>query len=233
MTAEEKLQAQLHSRTNQFSRHVDEARRYIDQAYQTQAIWFASVSGGKDSQVVFDLVSDVPGIFSDDEFWFPETETFIHHLQAVRDVRWIRTNATHTGWFSVKGDYNGIQDYAQQQGFSGVFLGLRRQENKYRRVYLDSRPNVHQVQKDGFWHCNPLSAWSTWDVWAYIISKGLEYNHAYDKLSELRVPFERRRIGPFANVKALTMGQIAILKQGWPECYNKFVQKHPEAARYI
>ena len=82
------------------------------------------------------------------------------------------------------------------------------------------------------WHCNPIHDWTWRDVWAYIVSQGLGYNRAYDRLEEMGIEPERQRIGPLAVERALGYGQVAILKRGWPELYNRFVAAHPEASQY-
>jgi hypothetical protein len=67
------------------------------------------------------------------------------------------------------------------------------------------------------------------DVWAYIIQNEVRYNAAYDRMTELGIPRERQRIGPFANARALPHGQLDILRRGWPDEFARFAKRFPEA----
>lgn len=229
--------ARLHARTNLYQRRLIAAREIIRQAIMLQLPSYVSLSGGKDSTVVYALVREVapglPAVWSDDEWWLPETMEYIQRLQASgANVRQIRTNVQHTDWFTVSGDYNGIQDYAAQQGWQLVYLGLRQEESAARRVHLRTLGPLFCAKSDGVWHCNPLSTWTWQDTWAYILSEGIDYNRAYDRLEEIGVSPEHQRIGPLAVERVLQYGQMTILRRGWPELYNRFVARYPEAASY-
>jgi 3'-phosphoadenosine 5'-phosphosulfate sulfotransferase (PAPS reductase)/FAD synthetase len=234
MHKNDKLKFMLHAKTRQFQYRIKQARRIIEKAFCDCDGWYVALSGGKDSTVVFDLAGNVTAVFSDDEWWLPETEAYIKRLQvAGHDVRWIRTNATHTEWFSTSGDWDGIPHYASNQDWQGCFLGLRKDENSHRRVHLNRFGSLFFAQSDNFWHCNPIANWSATDVWAYIVSRDIDYNHAYDRLTELGIPIERQRIGLLAVDRALGYGQLPILKRGWPDLYNRFAAAYPEASSYV
>jgi 3'-phosphoadenosine 5'-phosphosulfate sulfotransferase (PAPS reductase)/FAD synthetase len=230
--------AALHAKTSGYLRKVDMARKIVDRALVTpNALPYVALSGGKDSTVVYALareqMQNIPAVWSDDEWWLPETMEYIQRLQlAGLDVRQIRTNAHHTDWFKVAGDYNGIPDYAKQQDWGLCFLGLRQEESSARRVHLRKLGPLFFAQIDDFWHCNPIHDWTWRDVWAFIVSTGLDYNRAYDHLESIGIEPERQRIGPFAVERALGYGQLIILKRGWPELYNRFCAAHPEASLY-
>ncbi len=223
----------LHARTRQHQYRVRQACQIIAQARAACPSWYVALSGGKDSTVVLDLVGDVTAVFSDDEWWLPETEDYIKRISQVRDMRWIRTNAHHTDWFEPRGDWDGIPYYAREQGWRGVYLGLREDESSARRVHLRTRGPLYYAKGAASWHCNPIAKWSALDVWAYIHDNNLDYNRAYDVLAGMDIPLERQRIGPFAVERALGYGQLAILKRGWPELYNRFVEKYPQASAYV
>jgi 3'-phosphoadenosine 5'-phosphosulfate sulfotransferase (PAPS reductase)/FAD synthetase len=228
--------AALHARTSIFRRRLESAREIVSRALQAGQAPYIALSGGKDSTVVYalvrELVPGIPAVWSDDEWYLPETLAYIERLQAAGlDVRRIRTNAHHTDWFEIAGDYDGIPDYAGRQGWKLVYLGLRQEENSKRRVYLRTYGPLHHA-KDGVWRCNPIHDWTWRDVWALIVSWGLDYNRAYDVLERIGVPPERQRIGPLAVERVLGYGQIAVLKRGWPDLYNRFVERYPEARSY-
>ena len=229
--------AALHARTTNFQSKVRSAQRIVQKAFEIDdSRPYVALSGGKDSTVVFDLarhiMPSISGVWSDDEWWLPETLAYVERLQvAGYDVQQIRTNAHHADWFEVEGDYDGIPDYASRKGWNLVFLGLRQEESGARRVHLRTFGPLFKTAS-GVWHCNPIHNWTWRDVWAYIVSRGIDYNRAYDRLEVIGVEPQYQRIGPFAVERALGFGQLAILKKGWPDLYNKFCQAHPEARSY-
>lgn len=229
--------AALHARMGEYRRRLSRARGIIARVLEMGAMGYVALSGGKDSTVVYELVReqmpDIPAIWSDDEWWLPETMEYIRRMQEQgMDVRQIRTKARHTEWFSVGGEYDDVADYARREGMGLVFLGLRQDESSARHMHLRTRGPLFLSRTDGMWHCNPIHDWTWRDVWAYIVSQGLGYNRAYDRLEEMGIEPERQRIGPLAVERALGYGQVAILKRGWPELYNRFVAAHPEASQY-
>lgn len=229
--------ALFHAKSKGFGLRVVQAKQIIEKALLEIKSPYVALSGGKDSTVVYSLVREylpnVPAIWSDDEWFLPETLEYIRRLQQSGDVRQIRTNATHTDWFQIKGDWDGIQDYARHHNFDGVFLGLRQEESAARRVHLRTMGSLFFAKKDGFWHCNPVHNWTWQDVWAYILSKGIDYNKAYDKLEEMGIDPKNQRVGPLAVERVLGRGQMVILKRGWPDLYNRFLADHPEAGSYV
>jgi len=220
-----------------YKRRVEQAQRCIAIAFETIEKPYIALSGGKDSTVVFDLARairpDIMAVWSDDEFYLPETKHYIDLLiKSGMNVHHIRTNAKHRDWFVVSGDWNGIDDYTRQLEYNGVFIGLRKAENNYRKVHLNTYGTLFFSKKDQMWHCNPIADFSAMDVWAYIVSNDILYNRAYDKLMAMGLSLKYQRIGPFATERATEMGALAILRQGWPEEYQRFVNEHPEGRRF-
>lgn len=230
--------AQLHARTQSFAQKMSSARRIVREALEVENTQpYVALSGGKDSTVVYALVReqlpDVPAVWSDDAWWLPETGEYIARLQAESlDVRQIRTTVSHTEWFEVSGESTMLQ-YANHQDWSLCFLGLRAEESSVRRMHLRMRGNLYFKPVDDFWYCNPIHNWTWRDVWGYIVSTGMDYNRAYDRLEEIGITPEHQRIGPFAVERVLGYGQMTILKKGWPEMYNRFAAVHPEATLYV
>lgn len=230
--------ALLHSKTRLFQLRLDQARSIITKAKDLDLVGYVPFSTGKDSTVVYHLVKEqypnITGVWSDDEWFLPESLEYFERMAAKSDIRRIRTTAWHTDWLTTSGEWSGIPEYAKVNLNAGVvFLGLRQEENSYRRIHLRKFGSLFFAQSDDCWHCNPIHNWTWRDVWAYIVSFGLDYNEAYDRLEEIGVEPERQRIGPLAVERVLGYGQLAILKRGWPELFNEFAKKHPEAREYI
>lgn len=115
---------------------------------------------------------------------------------------------------------------------AGVFLGLRADESGDRKAHLRNLGTLYRAQKTGKWHCNPVAWWSVEDVWAYILSNGIDCNAAYDRLDEMGIAPRDQRIGPLVVERVVGRGQIAILRRGWPAIYRDLASRFPEAATY-
>src|SRR5690606_35979235 len=69
--------------------------------------------------------------------------------------------------------------WCHENGITGQFLGLRKEESNGRRISLLKRSPIYQMQ-DGMWKCCPLADWTAKDVWAYIVTRNLPYPKFYD-----------------------------------------------------
>lgn len=245
-----KLRFELHAKTRGFLHKVDAAKRVIEAALAQMEAPYIAFSAGKDSTVVLHLVRslapDTVAVWSDDEWNLPETMTLV---EATPNLHRIAARVQHAEWFISWEDgagrvpegtiwvdafaNDGLQTYAHQQGFDGVFIGLREEENSRRRIHLRTYGQFYFAANHGVWQCNPIAKWTVTDVWAYIHSNGIPYNTAYDKLTAMGVPLPRQRLGPLAQWRAMGYGQITLLKRGWPDLYNRFAERYPEASAYV
>jgi phosphoadenosine phosphosulfate reductase len=242
--------AALHAHTRIYKARLDSARRIVSGALVASRNGYIALSGGKDSTVVMELVRrqapELPCVFSDDEWNFPET---MEYIGRVSNCTRIAATVKHAEWFTSwehgpegipdntiwvdAPKNNGLQTYAKERGYDLVYLGLRQEESAARKMHLRTMGPLFRAQSDQTWHCNPIHDWTWQDVWAYIVSNNLDYNRAYDRLEELGELPQYQRIGPFAVERVLQLGQLVILKRGWPELFNRFAAEHPEARRYV
>lgn len=230
--------AVLHARTRSFAQRLGEAERIVDAWLETCARPTVAFSAGKDSSVCLHLVRsrtpDACALFADDEWHLPETEALLAETGGlVRIVRRLQHCDWFTAWEDEPGPEGGSKNrWAREHGHDGMAIGLRAAENARRRMQIRARGTVFHHQGAGLLWCYPVAWWSTLDVWAYIYSRQVPYNRAYDVLEEIGVPLERQRIGPFASERALGYGQLSILKRGWPDVFERFAAAHPEARTY-
>jgi 3'-phosphoadenosine 5'-phosphosulfate sulfotransferase (PAPS reductase)/FAD synthetase len=240
----------MHARTRQFAHKLNRTRDIIAEALSVMHSPYVAFSAGKDSSVVLHLVrslaSDVPAVWGDDEWNLPETYELV---QATPHCYRIAARVWHAAWFTswdtdepklpegtvwVDAPRNdGLQTFARQQGYDGVFLGLRADESSMRRKHLRTFGPLFFAKKHNVWQCNPIAWWNLYDVWAYIMTHHVPYNRAYDRLAEIGVPLERQRVGPIAVERVLRLGQLQWLKRGWPELFNQFAMRFPEARTYV
>ena len=129
-----------------------------------------------------------------------------------------------------------IVDKARELECDLAFIGLTEEESKRRRFLLRKRGTRFYAKTRSIMECFPLAHWTARDVWAYICSRGLPYLELYD----LAPDRERARNSPmFAvdpagkGISELYFGQIAILRQMYPEIFNRFAAEFPEVRCYV
>ena len=230
--------AELYAKTRLHKIRVKRSIAIIDRAFATlpESAWYVAFSGGKDSTVVSSLVSWLPRLYVDEEWLLPETEEYLHRTKALHRIKKRDEHAEFfTAWENDSSAWTGKNvtgRYAQSQGWGGVFLGLRKEESSERKIHLETQGPLFFNKSRQMWQCNPIADWTWQDVWGYIVSSNSDYNRAYDRLDQIDVEPERQRIGPLAQRKVLQYGQMVILKRGWPDLYNEFAAKYPEAKGY-
>lgn len=233
----------MHAKQSAFKKKVSASINLIESCVSNNM--YVAVSGGKDSTVMLDLVRRViptaPAVFSDDEWMFPETESYV---LGVKNLVRIASPARHSYFFTSntkKRDgikwindavNNSMQVYAKQQSYNCAMIGLRKDESQKRRTHINALGNKFTT-KSGVVQCYPIASWTTNDIWAYIRSSGIEYNKAYNKMESMGLPRKEQRVGPFAVEAVLGYGQLVVIKKGWPDLYNRFAAEFPEAREWI
>lgn len=146
--------------------------------------------------------------------------------------------AAYEAWGNPRewdGGWNSHQEWLQSlTGYDGVFLGLLASESRSRAYALhDGYKSLYQVKGEGgMWHCSPLAHFTKRDIWAYVTSHELPYNPVYDRLAELDVPLERRRVAPLTCFAVQQYGSGVILRAGWGELWNKLASTFPRIREY-
>lgn len=241
-----------HAQTSAFERKVEQARTIVRRWLEECRNPYVAFSGGKDSAVCLHLVReiapDTPALYWHDEWTLPETDELV---AATPNVRKIAATIEHASWLTAWEDGPEFLpedvEWVERKksdgagtwklGYDGACIGLRADENSARKTHIRAHGTNLYAKKNRQWQCYPLAWWRDEDVWGYLISRKVEYSRAYDKLAELGVALKHRRIGPFAvestgSHDPLHQGQLAILKQGWPELFARFAERYPEARRY-
>lgn len=240
----------LRARLPGFACKIDRALDVIRQASEKGRVG-TSYSGGKDSQCVLDLVRrvlpDSPVAFFDSGAELESTRAIVAHYgvttihprltfqEMARYVgKWGYVDPVDPGCpfdFGMILIHEPAETFVVRERLMVCAIGLRGQESGGRWMNAVSRGELYQ-REDRTWCCCPLAFWSTDDVWAYIASRGLAYNEAYDRMAELGIPRDQQRISTLLGDRAAGAGKYAILKRLEPHTFNRLAAEFPDLRSY-
>ena len=228
---------------------VTQARRRVARWLTKVESPYVAFSSGKDSTCILHLVreqaADVPAVYFDADCSYPESKEMLARMENV-----IRFAADEPllDTFERFGGFDGgpaleretmrttvwgpVKRLVEEYGFDGVAYGLRADENPGSRGKLARyRGAVFQYKRDGLWACQAIFDWEYNDVWAFIVSNGLEYCGVYDKLWD--APEDDQRLSYWAGETKRRWGRWAWLKRNYPELFNRFAEQFPEARNFV
>ena len=217
---------------------VDAALFLIERAFDSAENWYVAFSGGKDSTVTLDLVRrlrpGIPAVWSDGEFWLPETGEYMTRMKEMGlELHQLAARSRHSSFFTAHAESDLLRvDYCNER-WQGAFVGVRANESSDRRKMLRAHGQLFYGKNRRQYQAYPVAWWTVYDIWGYIHARGIDYNRAYEKMEAMGVGIEQSRIGPMAVERVLQYGQMVIFKKGWPELYEKFAKRYPEADRWI
>lgn len=234
----ETMRSRTHGAT--LEAHVTSALATIRRALQGKQRPYIAYSGGKDSAAVLALVlsvrPDVTIHWSDDELEYPETVAQMARMQEQHGDQFVISQgwAEHGGWFRPWVDrpfwrdplpgtlVAGMDsdDWMASRGHDLTFLGTRADESKVRRQWLEANGPIYRVSSGTGVRCCPIWDWPTDYVYLHLKQEGVTLNPVYDRLQEIGVELERRRVGPLPLVPRDT------LVNGWPDLYDRLVARY-------
>lgn len=234
------------SRSRLYARRVERALGLIRRALESgHGDWSVGFSGGKDSTVVLhlarSLAPELPVCWMDDGWDYPETIQYITETEARLGIHVLRITSPVMSPFWRRIPYPGDDPtYAHPSDMEfdewsrryQSLIGLRSEESGARKALLKYNAPIYYSEAWGHWACCPLADWTWEDVWAYIVANDIPYNPVYDKLGELGVPWEHRRVGPLTAWMVWQYGTLAVLRAGWPDLYHRFAAALPMIQSY-
>lgn len=241
-----------HASRSNFRRRVDAALTAIDTAAGIGPIGVA-FSAGKDSTVLLDLVRhiqpDVPVAHYDSGAEYQWTYDLADHysVESIKPQKSVIELAKIAGDWGYRGpewtgqqiDYDEFLIYEPARRFNAehdlqvIALGLRGQESKGRLWSARRNGPLFFAKTEGMWHLCPLAEWTTEDVWAYIASRGLRYNEAYDKMTAIGIPRDAQRVSTLLSYEgAAKQGRFSALRQIAPEQFYDLAETFPFLCQY-
>ncbi|HEB94335.1 MAG TPA: hypothetical protein ENI94_12920 [Gammaproteobacteria bacterium] len=105
-----------------------------------------------------------------------------------------------------------IYDYANRHGLTHRVMGLRAEESGPRRMLIAKRGQAYDYA-DGGGAYLPIAKWTTRDVWAYIVTRGLPWLDIYDRMG----PQARNGI---IGRSGEEHGRIEYLREHYPDAWR-------------
>lgn len=234
-----------------YNKRIEQAQQFTAEMLQKSKMPYIAFSTGKDSVVMADLAwqqnPHIPAVYFDADCAYPESSALLGRYTAAgrRIIRWacepLLDTLQRVGGPASDGCeaetmrstvYRPIQSLLAEYHFDGVFLGLRSEESYGRHKLAQVRGQLFWQKRDALWECLPVAHLSYMDVWAYIIENEIDYCIVYDRLMGMGIPPEDCRLSYWAGETKRRWGRWAILKQGWPELFNRFAAMFPEVRSY-
>lgn len=255
MPADESRYFLLYSHLNKYVNKLMKTQEYL-QSIIDKYNSYVAFSGGKDSWVMLHMLlqykPDIPVMFANSGNEYPDTIDFIDYIEKLYNLNLyeIETSMSMTEIYEKVGAYQFKEsdvtwaarepkriliyepaNEMKKMGHNAVFMGLRAEESKGRKINYKKNGLEYLCQYDGITHINPLSNWTIDDIWAYIVQNDIPYNRIYDK------PWKngRRdiRVATYSGRTSITEGRWLFIKMFYPELWNEFIKKFPMAKGYV
>lgn len=257
MTEAEKERYMLHAMLPAFKRKVEKSLSIIREALNIEGVkWSASISFGKDSLVLLDLLYQVtdkiPICYIDSPYKLPDINETIELTQQkykfdIYRIPYADGRPIQEVWekLGIPGINRTVSmqnkavkilkkdpadKWAKENGYNGTFWGIRKEESMSRKWMIMSF-GVTFENKQGFYRCAPLADWKADDVWAYIVSRQLPYPRLYD-YQKFQTRDWIRNTG-WATTDGANEGRILWLREFYPDYYEKLEWMLPEIKMYI
>jgi phosphoadenosine phosphosulfate reductase len=209
-----------------------------------------SFSGGKDSTVLLHMIRCL--VPESKEVWFDSgaelqsTREIVEYYDA--DVMLPQMSMLEicraSGWWGYKTNdlvkhfdladvliYEPSRQYMEAEGCTVYATGIRAQESRARHITAKVHGALME-RANGQWRLCPLLDWTADDIWAYIASRDIAYNRAYDVMASMGIPRLEQRIGTALGGSNITQGRMAYMKRCEPEMFNRLAAEFPLLRSY-
>jgi len=244
----------MHARTEEYRRAVDRAKASIFDALGNDGPWALMWSGGKDSTAMAHLASAetmgaVPLVSEKDDLDYPGEREYVTKLALEwgASLKIITPRISPAAWLSEHGfDLDGADDVhgrsaglskacfyreveTANEGCAGIFLGLRSEESKGRRLNRASHGLLYR-KRNGQLISQPIADWTGMDVFAYLQANGIEVLPVYRcvALMHRHEPWRIRKSWWIPGAHG-ARGQVTWLRHYWPELYLQLCEWVPAA----
>jgi 3'-phosphoadenosine 5'-phosphosulfate sulfotransferase (PAPS reductase)/FAD synthetase len=243
----------LHAETAGHRRRVDRARTVIHEMYRDCPSAYVAWSAGKDSTALTHLVAqEIPGVRAmsiKDDCDYPGEREYVEGLAEEWGVRldvitpeislqqWLKDSGAQFGEdlhsrgtaFSDAVVYGLIEQYKQDAGIPGLYLGLRKDESHARLMNRTIHGTIY-TKADGETVCQPICDWSDVDVFAYLFAHDIEPLHVYKCVGFAESPAKVRKSWWVPSNGA--DHHCVWLKRYYPSLFNQLRDIMPSVTRF-
>lgn len=165
------------SETEGFRKRVSGAWDIVEDALARHEKVYCAYSGGKDSVVMTHIVlQQAPEIMVHHydygrQYMPQEYEDEINRNAAIIGAKNYRIEKGRN-WY--KAFFGRIAKQYYQEGFTGCFVGIRKEESCNRRARIEANKSLTEIKE--YW---PLQNFKWQDVWAYMFLNNLPIHSAY------------------------------------------------------
>lgn len=245
---------EVFAQTKAFARHVETAQRIMRNAAKHGPLVVA-VSWGKDSvamaHLALETLGKVPlfymvsrtallGWEPVQEYFaarttlhlMPPARTMAETVALLRDIG-LPNERSGSVQHSIIQKQKGTpaRAWVKEHGFAVEFLGLRIAERGPRAHMLRARGPIYE-HSAGITICCPLAYWSNEDIWAYIASRGVPYNHRVYDAETHGYTREKIRNGGYLYTDGAGDGWCAWLRHHFPEQWEILASEFPQVRAY-
>lgn len=230
-----------------FSKRVDGALASIGDAIERFGSKRVGVSfsGGKDSTVLLDLVRrvdpDAPVAFFDSGCELQSTIDLVRMVgaQIITPRMSMFDMARYSGWWGYRSPVDQgcpfdakkivIQEpsetFVVRNGLRVISYGLRAEESRGRK--MNACKGELFLGRDRTYYLQPIVRWSVNDIWAYIASRELKYNRAYDVMAAAGIARESQRVATLLGDLGAGWGRHEFLRRTEPERFREISREFP------
>lgn len=188
------LMGKIYSKNQEFKKKLTFALDGINQMLSIAPNSYLSLSFGKQSiclaHMIFHINPKLPMYFLASE----ETWQMYNYKEVIDDFcsKWpislhiIQSNNFYSSstWKENrdKGDKD-LQNMVKADDFSGVFMGLSKEESRARKITLSIQNSIHPtifVYKNGKYRCCPIMNWGVREIAAYVSLNNIKLLNIYE-----------------------------------------------------
>jgi 3'-phosphoadenosine 5'-phosphosulfate sulfotransferase (PAPS reductase)/FAD synthetase len=229
---------------------VDAARRAIGNMASRSPAAYVAWSAGKDSTALAHLAASEgarAAMSVKDDLDFPGEEAYVLKYAAEWGISldiarppgslqvWLAEHAPRANddlhgrasAFSRWAFYDVVAAYRDAHGVPGVYLGMRAEESAGRRLNRMSRGLLYE-KADGEVVCTPIADWRGIDVYAYLLSRGIELLPVYRCIRLHERPDLVRKSWWLPGTHSARGGMV-WLRTYYPSLYARLCELLPDA----
>ncbi len=239
----------LHSQLPIFQKRLIEAKNIVAEFLARNIKSYASISGGKDSVAMAHLIWTIEpqmkfmSLLDDSDF--PGLHEYVNGIRQRYNLdldivipgeklweifgKYDFTDDVHSphSQYAKKYFFELIKKYKTENGYEGVFLGLRAQESRNRCRNFIRRGEIYFNRSWHQWICQPLARWEARDVLAYLFKNEISIFDIYFKTKFCKSP-ENIRMDCILPSMFCREGKASWLRYYYPDVHTRLVAVLPK-----